>query len=138
MASFSGIRRLFQPSTSRYASHPFRIFLATLKTFFFAHLIWDHFYAYADTWGPSMLPTFEVVKDGVIVDRAYKRGRGVRVGDIVTFDSIAKPGEKVIKRVLGLQGDYVLIDTPGSGSDRMIQVSTTTYGMGSRLICVGT
>ena len=69
-----------------------------------------------------MLPTFEVVRDGVIVDRAYKRGRGIKVGDIVTFDSIAQPGEKVIKRVLGLQGDYVLIDTPGTGGDQMIQV----------------
>ncbi len=70
-----------------------------------------------------MLPTLEVLGDGVIVDRWYRRGRGVQVGDLVTFDSVIHPGEKVLKRVLGMEGDYVLRDTPESGSDVMIQVS---------------
>jgi len=104
---------------------PFRVFTATLKAFFLGHVIWEHFYAYAPTTGPSMLPTFEVLGDFVIVDRWYRRGRGIQVGDLVTFDSVVKPGEKVIKRVLGLEGDYVLRDTPESGSDAMIQVSGT-------------
>ena len=54
-----------------------------------------------------MLPTLEVTNDWVLISRFYRRGRDVAVGDIVTFDSVAEPGE-VIKRVLGLEGDYVL------------------------------
>ena len=69
-----------------------------------------------------MLPTFEVVGDNVLISRYFRRGRGIEVGDIITFDSVAHPGERVIKRVLGLEGDYVMMDTPSSGSDRMIQV----------------
>lgn len=70
-----------------------------------------------------MLPTLEVLGDGVIVDRWYRRGRGIQVGDLVTFESVIHPGENVLKRVLGMEGDYVLRDTPESGSDTMIQVS---------------
>jgi len=44
------------------------------------------------------------------------------VGDIVSFDSVIEPDERVIKRVLGLEGDYVMIHTPGSGSSSMIQI----------------
>jgi len=40
----------------------------------------------------------------------------------VTFHSVVEPGESVIKRIIGLQGDYVMLNTPGSGSDTMIQV----------------
>lgn len=107
----------------RYASHPLRVLNATLKGFFVAHLFWDHFYAFSPTQGPSMLPTLEVLGDGVIVDRWYRRGRGIQVGDLVTFDSVIRPGENVLKRVLGMEGDYILRDTPESGSDAMIQVS---------------
>lgn len=69
-----------------------------------------------------MLPTFEVLGDAVITSNKYRRGRGIKVGDIVSFDSVVEPGEKVMKRVLGLQGDYVLMNTPGTGSDEMIQI----------------
>ncbi len=48
----------------------------------------------------------------------------MKVGDVVGFDSVVEPNEKVIKRVLGLEGDYVMIHTPGSGSSSMIQVSS--------------
>lgn len=68
-----------------------------------------------------MLPTLEVVGDWVLVSKTYRRGRGVAVGDLVSFDSVVEPGQQVIKRVLGLQGDYVLRDTPGT-NDKMIQV----------------
>lgn len=45
------------------------------------------------------------------------------MGDIVTFDSVVEPGQKAFKRVLGLEGDCVMIGTPGSGDDQMIRVS---------------
>src|SRR5436190_21875449 len=125
MNIFSALGQPIQLLKSRYVGHPLRVFTATLKSFFLAHLIWEHFYAYSPLYGPSMLPTFEVIADAVIVDRWYRRGRGIKVGDIITFDSVVEPGEKVVKRVLGLEGDYVLAHTPERGSDTMLQVSMT-------------
>lgn len=69
-----------------------------------------------------MLPTFEVMGDWVVISRKFRRGRGVEIGDVVQFDSVVEPGEGVIKRVLALEGDYVLRDTPGTASDEMLQV----------------
>lgn len=60
-----------------------------------------------------MLPTIEVVGDMVLIDKGYRRGRGVVVGDVVSFDSVVQPGERVIKRVVGMEGDFVGRDTPG-------------------------
>ena len=93
-----------------------------------------------------MLPTFQVTDDWVLVSRLYRGGKGIVVGDIVTFDSVVEPGEKVIKRVLGLEGDYVLRDTPGEGNTmiqvrrffRYVKMSSTDVGLGparSRLGC---
>ena len=77
-----------------------------------------------------MLPTFEVTGDSVIISRYYRRGRKVKVGDVVQFDSVVEPGEGVIKRVLGLQGDYVMRDAPGS-TDSMIQVRKLSLRLNS-------
>lgn len=81
-----------------------------------------------------MLPTFEVIGDYFVIARQYRRGRGVEVGDIITFDSVVHPAEKVIKRVLGLPGDYVMLDTPGVGSERMVQVCCLVTCMGRRRV----
>ena len=62
-----------------------------------------------------MLPSLEVLGDIVLIDKRYRRGRGVVVGDVVSFDSVVQPGERVIKRVVGLEGDCVVRDTPGVG-----------------------
>ena len=74
--------------------------------------------------GPSMLPTLNVRYDWVYVSKLYRRGKGVKVGDVVTFKHPMFPGTGAAKRVLGMPGDFVLRDTPGSGSDMMIQVSS--------------
>jgi mitochondrial inner membrane protease subunit 1 len=107
---------------TRYAGHPLRVFTATLKTVFALHLFQEFGYSLSSTWGASMMPTFEAINDWVLISRFYRRGRNIVVGDIVTFDSVVEPGERVIKRVLGVEGDYVLRDTPGE-SDAMVQVS---------------
>lgn len=70
-----------------------------------------------------MLPTFEVFGDSFIMSRKYRRGKNVKVGDIVSFWSVVEPGQGVVKRIIGLEGDYVMLNTPESGSDTMIQVS---------------
>lgn len=68
-----------------------------------------------------MLPTLSVYGDRVLLSRYYRRGRDVSVGDIVSFSAVVDSGGDVMKRVLGMPGDYVLRYTPGRG-DVMIQV----------------
>lgn len=69
-----------------------------------------------------MLPTFEVNNEWILISKLYRYGRGIQVGDLVNYKIPIEPHAEGIKRVVGLPGDYVLIDSPDSGSDAMIQV----------------
>ena len=71
-----------------------------------------------------MLPTIAVKDDWVWVDKSYRRGRGIKVGDLVNIRHPMFPGQGAIKRVLGMPGDFVVRDTPDGerGSGMMIQV----------------
>lgn len=80
-----------------------------------------------------MLPTLSVFGDTVLLSRFYRRGRDVSIGDIVSFESVVDNGGAIMKRVMGMPGDYVLRDTPGKG-DAMIQVCLfSCLGWGVRL-----
>lgn len=48
--------------------------------------------------------------------------KGIVVGDVVTFSSVVENGERVIKRIIGLEGDWVGVGTPGQGSGDVLQV----------------
>ncbi|KAF7862682.1 hypothetical protein EAF04_007555 [Stromatinia cepivora] len=69
-----------------------------------------------------MLPTISVSDEWFLIDRSRRRGRHVKVGDIVSFDSVVEPGEKAFKRVLGVEGDCVMMGTPGTGDTKMIRI----------------
>ena len=92
------------------------------------------------TWGPSMLPTLGPRGDWVYISKLSRRGKDVRVGDMVAVKHPMFPGTGAIKRVVGLSGDFVLRGTPGTASDAMIQVhdqgaqyyAQTTNGFGYR------
>jgi inner membrane protease subunit 1 len=71
-----------------------------------------------------MLPTLSAFGNYVIINKSYRRGRGVEVGDIVSFKHPVREGEYAVKRVLGLEGDFVLMYTPGA-NDTMLQVRIT-------------
>lgn len=78
-----------------------------------SHLVFTYFYTVSLTWGPSMLPTISA--DGttaVLISKRFRRGRDVRVGDLVSFAHPVSPGMRAIKRVVGLEGDLVVRDTP--------------------------
>lgn len=107
---------------STLLGHPWRIASAAIRAVFLGHFFFDHVYAYAALQGPSMLPTFEIANDRVIVSRWYRRGRGIQVGDVVTFDSVVSDQDRAVKRVVGLEGDYVLRDAPGGAGREMLQV----------------
>ncbi|KAF1824457.1 LexA/Signal peptidase, partial [Dissoconium aciculare CBS 342.82] len=83
----------------------------------FFHYCFEGDFAY----GISMLPTLSAFGNYVIINKSYRRGRGVEVGDIVSFKHPVREGEYAVKRVLGLEGDFVLMYTPGA-NDTMLQV----------------
>jgi inner membrane protease subunit 1 len=126
MPVFPRLVPFLQRAKRRYAGHPIRLATAALKTILLTHVIWHYGYSWNPVGGASMLPTFEVVGDSVIISRFYRRGRGIKVGDVVSFSSVVEPGESVIKRILGLEGDYVLRDSPES-TDLMVQVRLSDF-----------
>lgn len=113
------------PPPPSWFGHPFRVILTTLKFVAFTHLIWEYVISMAPASGPSMLPTFEVLGEWLLVSKLHRFGRGVTVGDVVAYN-IPINDEVGVKRVLGMPGDYVLMDTPGDGvglgEGNMIQV----------------
>ncbi|KAI0898099.1 LexA/Signal peptidase [Annulohypoxylon nitens] len=107
---------------SSLIGHPFRVFLYTVKAMALGHVLVTYGYSTGYGWGPSMLPTFQTRDEWFVTDRSYRRGRGVRVGDCVVYSIPVEPGEEGIKRVMGMPGDYVLLNSPGVGNGNMIQV----------------
>lgn len=105
-----------------YLGHPLRVVAAVGQTIALGHLFWRFGYSFGEGSGPSMLPTFAVAGETLVVDKSFRRGRGVRVGDCVDFRIPVDPVDIAVKRIMGLPGDYVLVNTPGSGNSAMMQV----------------
>jgi len=102
--------------------HPFRTTIFAGKFLAFTHLFLEYGWSTAPAAGPSMLPTFDMLGEWLLVSRIHRYGRGVEVGDLVAYN-IPINDQVGVKRILGLPGDYVLLDTPGGGSNAMIQVT---------------
>lgn len=99
-----------------FLGHPFRLLVATVQTFAITHLVYAYGVGIGLGVGPSMLPTFLVANEWFVTDRRYRRGRGVRVGDCVVYAIPVKPGQEGVKRVMGMPGDYVLLNSPPSSA----------------------
>ncbi|KAM0328558.1 hypothetical protein ACHAQA_004965 [Verticillium albo-atrum] len=103
------------------------LFLGTLKALAAAHLLIDYGYRTGPAQGASMLPTFSIFGDHFLISHHHRRGRGIRVGDLVEYSIPLFRNSRGIKRVLGLPGDYVLMHTPGAAVEGdepyMMQVS---------------
>ncbi|EMF13482.1 LexA/Signal peptidase [Sphaerulina musiva SO2202] len=92
-----------------------------LAAFFGLHVFYSYFHSFDLCHGISMMPTIFSFGEWVWISKYYRRGRDVEVGDLVSFKSPIRDGEHAIKRVIGLPGDFVLMNTPGK-SDAMIQI----------------
>lgn len=90
--------------------------------FLSVHIFNDYFYAIHNTWGISMVPTIRPDGDSVIVSKYYRHGRGVKVGDIVSFLHPFDHDIRASKRVIGMPGDFVMRDSPDKGRGMMVQV----------------
>lgn len=114
-----------------FLGHPFRVLLATAQTFALTHVVWTYGFSIGFGWGPSMLPTFLATNEWFVTDKRYRRGRGVEVGDCVVYAIPVDPGEEGLKRVLGMPGDYVLLNSPPSTSTGGVGVDRAGRGVGS-------
>ena len=76
-----------------------------------------------------MLPTLNVFDDWILVNSLYRRGRWVKVGDLVSFRHPLVPGARASKRVIGMSGDFVMTGSKegGEGEGMMIQVCVFCY-----------
>lgn len=102
--------------------------LPTIVAFFLAwHIFTAYFYSVELAYGISMLPTIPSTGCNLLISKYYRRGRRVVVGDVISFKNPVRQGEEAVKRVLGLEGDFVVVDTPGGvmggrSEGRMVQV----------------
>ncbi|EEY21435.1 hypothetical protein D7B24_009433 [Verticillium nonalfalfae] len=90
------------------------LFLGTFKALAAAHLLIDYGYRTGPAQGASMLPTFSIFGDHFLISHHHRRGRGIRVGDLVEYSIPIFRNSRGIKRVIGMPGDYVLMHTPGA------------------------
>ena len=96
----------------------------------FGHLFITYGYSTAPAFGVSMVPTIYSSGEFLVTSKKYRRGRGVQVGDLVSFKNpvMTELQERAVKRVIGMPGDFVLRDTPGAGiygQEAMLQVCRT-------------
>lgn len=98
-------------------ANPLRTVSRAVRVLAFSHLALQHGVEPKMPVGPSMLPTFEVANEMILISHWHRRGRGVVAGDVVTYSIPTDPRNKGVKRVLGLPGDYVLLDTPAGVLD---------------------
>jgi inner membrane protease subunit 1 len=112
------------PTTPRQQIRSFLTLTAVSGIGFFTvgHIFAQYCYEGDFALGISMLPTLSAFGNYVIIDKSYRRGRGLTVGDVISFKHPIREGEFACKRVLGLEGDFVLMNTPGAKNDAMLQV----------------
>jgi hypothetical protein len=86
------------------------------------HVWCEYFFTLSLAEGISMSPTMNSTGDWLLLSKRYRHGRGVEVGDMVSYKHPIEQDSYGVKRVVGMPGDFVLRDTPGT-SGMMIQVS---------------
>ncbi|KAJ2895869.1 LexA/Signal peptidase [Zalerion maritima] len=103
------------PPPSQHRS-PIRLLISTLKLLAFLHLTSTYLIHPGALEGPSMLPTLPVQGSSVVILSLHRLGWGIKVGDLVCFKNPVRDDDAV-KRVVGLEGDYVVWDTPAADSE---------------------
>ncbi|SPO06894.1 related to IMP1 Protease, mitochondrial [Cephalotrichum gorgonifer] len=101
-----------------------RLALGIFKAGALTHVIIQYGYSVTPISGPSMLPTLDIMGQWVLTSSLHRHGRGVGVGDLVTYD-IPISADCGLKRVVGMPGDYVVAHLPGTvpeDRDELLQV----------------
>lgn len=74
------------------------------------HLIHHHIYEVSETFGESMLPTLNYAGDFVHANKFCQKGRFCHAGDVIIAAKPTDPPQRVCKRIIGMPGDYVVVD----------------------------
>jgi mitochondrial inner membrane protease subunit 1 len=85
-----------------------------------SHLFTRYYRTTHSLEGESMMPTLAAEGNQAILDKRYRHGRNIKLGDIVAVKNPLMAG-LAGKRVIGLPGDYVLHDrdmAPTAGGAR--------------------
>ncbi|KAF9874851.1 hypothetical protein CkaCkLH20_07545 [Colletotrichum karsti] len=99
-----------------------RLCLLVAKSAAAAHVVMTYGFHAGPAAGASMLPTFDIAGDWILIDKRFRLGRNIVVGDLVNYRIPIFRHSEGVKRVIGMPGDYVLMQSPDSDSQRMIQV----------------
>ncbi|VEU21891.1 DEKNAAC102846 [Brettanomyces naardenensis] len=99
----------------KFAKEGGRVVSYAVRAVAFLHLFSMNVYEFSSTSGDSMLPTLQVSNDYAIVDKRYKYGRNVKIGDVIVARKPNAPESWVCKRITGMAGDIILID-PSKGT----------------------
>ncbi|RVD80697.1 uncharacterized protein DFL_008591 [Arthrobotrys flagrans] len=86
-----------------------------IKLLAFTHLVVSKVFIISQCEGPSMLPTLPT-SGSVVVNNLYSRGRGIKVGDLIAAHRPDDMDVMLLKRVIGMPGDYVVTDPMAAGS----------------------
>ncbi|KAL5119667.1 hypothetical protein ACEQ8H_002513 [Pleosporales sp. CAS-2024a] len=81
-----------------------------------AHVFFKYIGGIGPTSGISMVPTMPAHYTDttwILYSSLCRRGRGVQVGDVVTYTHPLFPNQHGCKRIIGMPGDFVSVMTPG-------------------------
>ena len=104
------IRQYITPQRLQFSRE---ISLCVLQFGLLIHFFTSYIVEVAATAGPSMVPTLSAKGDWIAIDKRYRRGKGIRVGDVVDFMHPMVPGTGAVKRVVGMPGDFVVSNWRG-------------------------
>jgi inner membrane protease subunit 1 len=97
-------------------SHVAGIAFNLSKIALFAHIFQRYIGGIGPTTGISMVPTMPASyrkRPWILYSSLYRRGRGLKVGDVITYTSPIFSTDTGCKRIIGMPGDFVSVVTPG-------------------------
>jgi inner membrane protease subunit 1 len=89
-----------------------RPFIIALKIFLAVHIVTSYIGSIGKTHGISMVPTIPhsyTTTPLILESRLHRRGRGIKVGDVITYTTPDNPKTMGCKRVIGMSGDFVSV-----------------------------
>jgi inner membrane protease subunit 1 len=95
-------------------------FLTVGKIYLFGHVFASYVGCVGSTTGISMIPSIPHSYRGhpwILYSSLHRRGRNIRVGDVIVYTHPIFPNEQGCKRVIGMPGDFVSVVTPGRTND---------------------
>lgn len=87
-----------------------RILSISVRSIAAVHLFTSSCFELSQTEGASMLPTIQTSGDFCIIDKSFKNGNKIKIGDLIVARKPTQPDSWVCKRITGMPGDIILLD----------------------------